>query len=145
VIVPELPLGRPRPSEGLRELVRRYLDRRRIVTTRIEVVGPRYIALRVRARVQSCPGVDSERLADAIIQALNRFFDPLHGGPEKLGWPLGRDVYRSEVLEVIDKVEGVDYVIELALESDEGELRCGNLCLGPTSLVTLGQHQIDVI
>ena len=46
VIVPELPLGRPRPSRGLLASVQRYLDWRRIVTTQIKVVGPRYVEVR---------------------------------------------------------------------------------------------------
>ena len=45
-----------------------------------------------------------------ISKALSKFFDPLHGGPEGTGWPLGRPVYASEVYEVVEGVAAVDHV-----------------------------------
>ena len=41
---------------------------------------------------------------------MQEFFDPLRGGPEKTGWPFGRDVYVSEVYALLDRLPGVDYV-----------------------------------
>ena len=61
-----------------------------------------------------------------------------------LAGPFGRDVYRSEILQVIDGVPGVDYVSKLELTEDQGGTICGNLCIGPTWLVTTGRCQIDV-
>ena len=52
VIVPDQPLPTPVPSAGLTQAVRRYLDRRRVITMRVEVVGPRYLEVRVHARVR---------------------------------------------------------------------------------------------
>jgi hypothetical protein len=144
VVVPELPRQRPQPSQGLLGAVRCYLEWRRIVTTRIEVVGPSYVTVSVQAQVRRRTGVDSARLRAAIVKALNRFLDPLCGGPEGEGWPFGRDVYRSEILQVIDNVPGVDYVHALTLRGDRGKPSCGNLCVGPTWLVTPGEHQIEV-
>ena len=78
--------------------------------------------MHVQACVQPYPGVDPDRLRAAIVKALDDFLDPLRGGPEGCGWPFGRDVYRSEVLQVIDGVQGVDCVSELALRGDGAEL-----------------------
>jgi hypothetical protein len=75
---------------------------------------------------------------------LNAFLDPLTGGPDGLGWPFGRDVYRSEILQVIGAVPGVDHVIRLTLKTDQGEPQCDNLCVGPMGLVTAGPHIILV-
>jgi hypothetical protein len=79
-----------------------------------------------------------------VIAALNQFFNPLNGGPDGTGWPFGRDVYRSEVLQVIDEVVGVDHVLKLELIVEGCEAQCGNVCLGPTWLVAAGNHEIEI-
>ena len=80
-----------------------------------------------------------------MIGALNSFLDPLTGGPEKTGWPFGRDVYRAEILKVLSEVAGVDYVTSLALVPGKGPAQCGNVCLGQTCLVAPGAHQVQVL
>jgi hypothetical protein len=80
----------------------------------------------------------------SIVQALNVFLDPRHGGPDGLGWPFGREVSRSEILGVIRNVPGVEYVSSLTLTADSGASQCGNLTLCRTALATPGNHQITV-
>lgn len=144
IVLPHLPADKPMPSPALLQAVRAFLTRRRVVGTRVEVVGPIYLKVTVRARVRAHDGVNTLELRQKIITALNRFFHPLEGGPNGDGWPLGRDVYRSEVLQVIDETPGVDHVISLELIPGEGTAQCGNVCLAPTQLVEAGQHQVEV-
>lgn len=146
VLVPSLPKTRPCPSVGLRRAVAAYLRPRRIVGTRIDVIGPDYLEVAVRARVRSRPGGrTSGDLRNALVAALNDFLHPILGGPDGTGWPFGRDVYRSEVLQVLDQVPGVDHVLSLDLIVAGGGPQCGNICLGPTSIVTPGRHEIEVV
>jgi hypothetical protein len=144
VILPDMPVPRPEPSPGLLKIVRRYLEQRRIVGTRLTVVGPSYLEVNVVTHVQLRSHTDPRRVRDAIDQALRGFFDPRIGGPGGLGWPFGRDVYRSEVMELIDGVPGVDHVLSLSLRAGAQEPQCGNLTLCPTWLVVSGQHQIII-
>jgi hypothetical protein len=144
VVVPDMPVPRPEPGQGLLRAISRFLERRRTVGTRIEVVGPRYVEVSVDARVRALPYTNADDVKGRIHDALNTFFDPRCGGPSGLGWPFGRDVYRSEVLQVLDGVAGVDHVIELALSADGGEPQCGNLTLCPTWLVTPLIYRIEV-
>jgi hypothetical protein len=129
----------------LRRAVTRYLNRRKVIGTRVEVVGPTYLEVAVRAKVKPLVGVSKAGLAEKIKNALDDFFDPLTGGPDKTGWPFGRDVYRSEVMQVIDEVAGVDHVFSLDLVAEGCDPQCGNVCLAPTWLVAAGQHEIEVI
>jgi hypothetical protein len=145
IVLPELPERRPFPSAGLKRLVKAYLERRRVIGTRLEVVGPSYHPVTIRSRVAPERGVDASALRARIVEALHRFFDPLRGGPEKTGWPFGRDVYRAEVLGVIDAVPGVDHVLSLDLLSEGCEPECGSVCVGATGLVLSGDHEIEVI
>jgi len=143
-IVPDMPTAKPEPSQGLLDAVRRYLGRRRIVTTRLEVVGPQYLEVHVAVQIRTQPHTDLIRVRERIDDALNAFLDPRSGGPNNQGWPFGRDVYRSEILQLIDNVLGVDHVLELSLNAGSDEPQCGNLNVCPTWLVTSGDHNIEV-
>jgi Baseplate J-like protein len=143
-VVPHLPPDRPVPSAGLLRAVAAYLDPRRIVGTRFEVTGPTYTEVRVRARVRATRLADTTEVGGRIVGALDAFFHPLHGGPDGAGWPLGRDVVRSEVLQEIDDVTGVDHVLALDLIGPDGA-SCGNLCVGPLGLVAAAGHEIEVV
>ncbi len=147
VVLPNMPVAQPTPSPALLSSVRAYLNRRRIIGSRIEVVGPTYLEVAVRAQVQALTGTSKTTLPQKITDALNAFLHPLTGGPEGAGWPFGRDVYRAEILQVIDRVPGVDYVASLALLVDGCECspQCSNVCLSPTWLVAAGAHEIEVL
>ena len=145
IVLPYLPLGRPSPSDGLRRAIATHLFKRRIIGSRVEVVGPTYKEVIVTAQVKSLPQANMPDVARRIVSALNRFFDPLTGGPDGTGWPFGRDVFRSEVMQVIDDTAGVDYIQKLELATGCGEPQCGNLCLAANELVAAGAHQIEVV
>lgn len=144
VVVPYLPSHRPVPSRGLRRRIGAYLAGRRVLGTRVQVVGPTYVSIGVRARIRACPLVDLDALLEALTAAVDAFFHPLRGGPDGRGWPFGRDVYRSEVLQVLDDTEGTDHVASLEFLSGDGRAVCGNVCLPPTGLVEAGAHEIEV-
>ncbi|WP_437937087.1 putative baseplate assembly protein [Sorangium sp. So ce341] len=145
IVVPGLPRRRPQPSAGLRAAVRAWLAPRRVLGTRVEVVGPTYLEVEVHARVRLLEKQRPERVQRAIVSALDRFLDPLRGGPDGGGWPFGRDVYRAEILQTIDDVPGVDHVLELSLVPAGCAPICGNLCLKPTWLTTPGAHHVEVV
>jgi predicted phage baseplate assembly protein len=145
IVLPFLPVGQPMPGRQLLQLVKRHLDRLRSIGTRVEVTGPVYLELTVRATVEACTGVARTALQDRVVAALNRFLDPLTGGPDGTGWPFGRDVYRSEILQVIDQTPGVDHVVSLELVANGGDPQCGNVCLGALGLVFAGRHSIEVV
>jgi baseplate J-like protein len=145
LVLPYLPIDRPAPSRELLRLVTDYLSRRRVIGTRVMVAGPSYLELAVHAKVVACTGTNKAELQQRIAASLDRFFHPLTGGPAGTGWPFGRDVFRSEVLQVIDETAGVDHVLFLELIGSDGLPQCGNVCLAPMELVAAGEHQIDVV
>lgn len=145
IVLPYLPKCKPVPTQGLLNAVAAYVRPRRVIGTRVEIIGPTYLEVSVQARVQSSVGANRATVQQAIVTAINKFFDPVTGGPNGSGWPFGRDVYRAEIMRIIDEVAGVDYVESLALFSGCGEAQCGNVCLSPTWLVVSGTHQITVL
>jgi len=144
LILPHLPAGRPVPSASTLTAVSAYLGRRRTLGTRIEVAGPTYVEVQVRAHVEACTGVDPAALKERLRASLTALFHPLTGSPAGTGWPFGRTVYATEVYQALDETEGADHVTSLELIKGDGEPTCGNLCLPPTGLVDEGDHELTV-
>ena len=145
VILPAMPVAQPEPSAGLLAAVKRYLDRRRIICTRMEVTAPTYLVITVTANVTATTGASTTAVQSAILAALQNFLDPLSGGPAGLGWPFGRSVYQAEILQLIANVPGVDHVNSMTITPGSGKPRCSDIPLCPVWLVSSGAHQIQVV
>lgn len=133
----------PMPGPDFLAGVTRYLGRRRPLTTELHVVGPRYVKVTVSATLHVRAA--SPDIAVQAQDALDAFFDPLHGGPVDAGWPFGRGVLESDLLAILASLPGVAYVDQLGIAADGSEPRCQNLALCPTDLVDSQTHQFVVV
>lgn len=146
VVVPACPDYRPVPSADYLAAVRRYLDRRRTLTTEVHVRPPCYWQVGVSAELCGDGRLDAAKVESGARAALADFFHPLHGGPDANGWPIGRSVYRSEVMAVLSRVPGVAVVSALGLRGEgDDEAHCGNVPLCPDCLVRLGRIDLCVV
>ncbi|MBL8298432.1 MAG: putative baseplate assembly protein [Rhodanobacteraceae bacterium] len=145
VVVPDCAGPRPTPTPGLCAAVRRHLDRRRTPATELHVIGPSYFPVAVVASLQASTGALPGEVRATVLRVLERYFDPLRGGPDGKGWPIGRDVFRGEILALLAATPGVACVLELGL-AGEGDAapRCANLPLCDEALVVSGTHTITV-
>lgn len=104
VILP--PSGAPESDELLAK-VYRALDEARLLGSRIHVTYPYRLAFSVAVRLR----LHSERSVDRVrreaLAALARWFDPYVGGPDGKGWPFGRNIYVSEIYQVLSSIPGV--------------------------------------
>jgi hypothetical protein len=144
VVVPFLPLGRPSPGPALANFVLAYLNRRRVIGTRVNIAAPQYVEVAVQAQVQAVRGADKTTLQTQIVNRLNQYLDPLIGGEAGTGWPFGRWVFRSEILSVIAEVDGADHVTNLSFVVNGCPAPCSDVCLPRTGLVAVGKHTIEV-
>lgn len=121
VVVPDAPAGtrRPTPSAGLLAALTAFLEPRRLLTVHNHVVAASYVKIGVKARVYLRGDAHAERTRARIEAVLGDSLDALRGGPEGAGWPLGRHVYGSELLALLDAVTGVDFVEGLDLVTDD--------------------------
>jgi Baseplate J-like protein. len=107
----------PQPDKDMKEAVSEYLDERRLLTTRVHVVPPTYVEVGVQLTVVTNPDALVDDVKTQVETELKWFFNPLpdrpdeKGWPHKKGWPFGRNVFVSEIYELLDKLPGVDYVI----------------------------------
>jgi hypothetical protein len=138
-------LPTPQPGPGFIETVARYLDRNRLVTTGVSVVAPKYVKISVSSTVKIRKRSSPSAVTALVTDALNKFLDPLSGGPDGKGWPFGRPVYPSEIYQVVDAVEGVDYATGVSL-SAEGEYQQvdGIIKIPPVGLIYSGGHAIGI-
>jgi hypothetical protein len=103
------------PPPELLHKVKHILDDARLLATRVHVLGPRLVNLNIRATLGIRKRFHAEPVRKAAQLALERFFDPLHGGPDGGGWPFGRDVYLSEIYQLLAGIDGVTEVSEVAI------------------------------
>ncbi len=101
------------------EAVEAYLEPRRLLTTFVHVVGPQRVEVDIEATVVALPDVDPSELLPRVITTLRAFLDPLCGGEQQTGWPFGRNVFISEIYQLLDQLPGVDYVTEVTLASND--------------------------
>ncbi|SPE38477.1 conserved hypothetical protein [Candidatus Sulfopaludibacter sp. SbA3] len=109
VIVPK-DASDPNEAALVVEAVRKFLEPRRLLATRLHVGTPRYVKARVRLTVTMQPGASEAYVRDEAIRRMRRFFDPVSGGADGQGWPFGRAVYVSEIYEMLDAIPEVDFV-----------------------------------
>jgi hypothetical protein len=120
LIVPRTPDARPLPGAELVRRVRQGLAARTFAGSRghLNVVGPGYLRVTVEATIVPVDLDDAAAVQGRTVAALDRFLHPVNGGRDGTGWVFGRDVYLSEVCEVLERVEGVDHLEEVELLAD---------------------------
>jgi len=81
-----------------------------LLTTRLHVVLPRYQDVRLHFTAHIHADRDDATLRRVILARLSAFFNPLVGGTDGLGWTPGRPLYVSELMAMLDAIDGVDFV-----------------------------------
>lgn len=121
-------------AASLRQKVKDELLSRRLLTTRVHVVAPSYLCLAIGLSLAPKAGQQMEQLSNRLRDALQRQFGSESGqGPEGKGWPFGRPLHISELIETIDATTGVDYVRDvtiLQMSSNEENLALPESALG---------------
>jgi hypothetical protein len=122
IVVPASDDPKPSPSPEFLSEIDEYLTTRTPVdlaaaAPRVRLIGPGYVRVGVEAMVEFSSISNAKIIEGRIMENLKQFFHPLTGGPDGRGWDFGRNVYLSEIYQVIENTDGVDYVRHLALQS----------------------------
>lgn len=120
VLVPRSEDPRPIPNPGLLRRIKEHLAEHALANLgagfeKLSVVPPEFVEVNVAARVVPVDPLKADEAEQEVRTRLSTFLHPLHGGPQRAGWTLGRDVYLSEIHTEIENVSKVDYVAELTL------------------------------
>jgi hypothetical protein len=117
-------------TDLLRQKVKEYLNPRRLITTRLHVVAPEYQKIKIAITVSLATNTNEKSVLETAGKEVSAYFDHVTGGPEETGWPLGRNVYRSELYELVEGIEGIDHVDKILLND------------GDVSFIALDENQL---
>jgi predicted phage baseplate assembly protein len=169
VIVPDNDDRTPKPSPDQLEVVCRYLDERRLLTTELYVKGPEYLPVKVAAKVAVEPYASFAEVKSNIILAIDTALDPLGrkqinpqagsssaagngvgqstaGTGEPSGRDFGLDLYPTSLFSVIQNVPNVKAIESLAVNGLEGQELNRPIELKPDMLVYGStDHEITIV
>lgn len=128
VIVPKVAEGhpdfmtKPVPTTELVRRVNKFLDDRKLLTTKVHVLKPRYRELSVRVEIMRRSSGSGDRIKREIDSRLNYFLHPLKGGKDGRGWPFGRNVFKVDLYHIVEEVEGVDFVSQVRIFDEDKKM-----------------------
>ncbi len=100
-------------DNSLIKTVKEYLEPRRLIGTVIDVRFPRYTSLKLKVEMSCKSYADIDATKKSVEEKIYDHLDAIKGGPDKKGWPYGRNLMVYEIFHVIEKTEGVDNVISV--------------------------------
>ncbi|QLE58028.1 baseplate J/gp47 family protein [Nostoc sp. TCL26-01] len=103
-----------------------FLDARKLLTTRLHIVEPDYVAITILAELVLQDGAQPEAVKKQVKTEVEIFFAPLL-------WLFGRSVYISELYKLLDDIPGVDYVENLQIIDQYNHSQ---------SVIDLAEHQL---
>jgi hypothetical protein len=115
----------PQPSAAQIGALSSYLDERRMLTTKLHVVGPFYAHVSAQLVIARHSDARTADLTTAIAASLAELLNPLPTDRGN-GWQFGRDVFVSEVYETLEKIPGIDFITDVMLDSScaAGDDKC---------------------
>ena len=135
----------PMPSDGTLRAVCRYLDERRLLTTEVFVLKPRYQHVEVHAEIVASDVADAAQVHGAVVTSLVEYFHPLRGGDKGDGWPFGGTIHYSRVYQRVFGVPGVASIARLTIVLDGEEQReCTDVPIARNGLLFSTEHAISV-
>lgn len=130
IVIPDGPPTNrtPTPTAELLREVTDYLQERRVLTTALDVTGPRYLPIRVVAQIRVWrKAVDtglvpdpaaSNQVRDEILAKVARFLHPIHGNLDGKGWQIGDDQTIAPLFEFIQPPTEIGFISSLTIQSE---------------------------
>jgi hypothetical protein len=146
VILPENKDETPQPGEDQLRLVCAHLSDRRLITTELYVVGPRYRDIgKLEMDVTVGRQYDLKVVHDQLTARLLEYFHPLRGGEDGQGWPFGQDIFFGNVYRQALAIDGVRRVLCLEITAADGAAACDDVLNIPDGwLVHLPRPSLNV-
>ena len=102
-------------SEFMAYRLREVIETRRILGATIEIGTPFYQGVSVAALLTARPGRPAQVVRDRAAEAITRYLDPVVGGRDGCGWPFDEALRDHAIFRLLESVEGVERVDDVAL------------------------------
>ncbi len=138
------------PDNSDIELLEKYLNDRRLLTTRLDIRAPAYRWVSVKVQLRANPGVPEESIEAAVFARLYKFLNPLAGGPDGNGWSFGRELFVSDVYQSLQGIPDVQFIrnVEMFSASPGGAASgkaVDNLDVVTHGVIASGIHQVEFV
>ncbi len=140
----------PVPSQGTLQTVCAFLNDRRLLTSELYVIGPRYQEVKITAELIAQNNADLAAVKTDLISNVTRYFDPIIGGEDSSltedgsGWSFGGDIFYSLLYKRL-LIDGVKRVVSLTVSLDDEEYpACQDVLVEAGMLLSNGAHQIEL-
>lgn len=101
-------------NHQLEERILDYLSDRKLLGVQVLCREPEYVGVTVQTEVALKPEYSNptakQEILSQLVVTLYRFFNPITGGSEGKGWPLGQPAYSSDVAALLQQVPGIRYL-----------------------------------
>lgn len=105
--------GAPLSTEA-KDLIRADLEDRAVAVLVVHVIDITVVSVAFGAQVHVADGFDSAVVIQSIKDTLTAYVDPLT-------WVWGGVIRRNEIISLVDRVDGVDYVIDVSIGGGSGD------------------------
>ncbi|BBC26977.1 putative baseplate assembly protein [Pseudanabaena sp. ABRG5-3] len=112
----------------LSDRILNYLDERKMLGVQIQLEPPKYVGVCVQTEIALEATYSNPLVQQDIVRNLKvmlyRFLNPINGGVQGQGWEFGRPVYPSDIVKLLQNVQGVRFLgtvqlFELRYENGE--------------------------
>lgn len=109
--------GKLIPSPELLSVVKDHIDKHRLITTSINVYGPKYYDTEVKMVIDLLPEAAhrSDAIRQQIVDAMHLYVHPLKGTMYRKGYRAGQPIYITEIYYIIESIDGVAGIESLTL------------------------------
>lgn len=123
-----LPRISPGDTTALRNTLKRFLNQRRLITTRLHIVEPSYVQVTVSATLYLHDSANFRVVQEEANRRIQAFFAPQNSQEywQGQGYPFGRYIYISEIYQILDNLPGVDYVEDVRLSDFDEDRKLFN-------------------
>jgi predicted phage baseplate assembly protein len=155
LVIPEviIPDSQPIAYKDLRltsskqQTLKKYLDERRLLTVHLDIREPAYHWAAVRVVVRIAPTARRTQVEKLILQRLYAFLNPITGGPDREGWPVGQDLFLADIYPSLQGIPGVQAIrgLELFEANETGQPRrtaVNVIEVLAYGVVASGEHQV---
>ena len=93
------------------------LENQRMLTTRHHVSEPLPVSLEVHAALYLKDGANTGQVLETAAQQIKDFFNPVDSQIywQGNGFPFGRNIYQSDLYQLLDRISGIDFVEDIQL------------------------------
>lgn len=122
MVLPFSDSEKPLLDEAIIDDIEKYLDERMVFNLKetgekqVSLINPKYVRCSVDVLIGEYTDINLSLVAEnKIKEDLQNYFHANHGGPSAGGWPFGRNVPVSELIQIAEKVEVVSMVSNIAI------------------------------